>query len=103
MDDVGRVLKLRVAIDRSGDRKDWHLDYVRILNVRNGELYTFKYANWLSQTLGPQVSVADVPCTYQGAQLLQCTLQFLLHCIATAPLYSCDVLVLSTVIASYCN
>ena len=73
MDDVGRLLKLRLAIDRSGDRKDWHVDHVKIQNMRNGELYVFKYANWLSQTLGPQSTRVDLPCIYQGAQLIDCT------------------------------
>ncbi|KAH8871549.1 Lipoxygenase homology domain-containing protein 1 [Schistosoma japonicum] len=62
MENVGKLLKLRIGHDNQGKNKHWKLNYVEITVASTNQLYRFVYDDWLSLTYGKRKSLfVDLP------------------------------------------
>ncbi|KAK4470569.1 hypothetical protein MN116_006111 [Schistosoma mekongi] len=62
MENVGKLLKMRIGHDNQGKNRHWKLNYVEITVTSTNQLYRFVYDDWLSLTLGKRKSLfVDLP------------------------------------------
>ncbi|XP_018651766.1 putative loxhd1 [Schistosoma mansoni] len=62
MEDVGKLLKMRIGHDNQGKNKHWNLSCVEVTVANTNQLYRFVYDDWLSLTYGKRKSLwADLP------------------------------------------
>ncbi|CAH8570297.1 unnamed protein product [Schistosoma margrebowiei] len=62
MEDVGKLLKMRIGHDNQGKNKHWNLSCVEVTVANTNKLYRFVYNDWLSLTYGKRKSLwVDLP------------------------------------------
>lgn len=71
--DVGKLLKVRIAVDGKGTRHDWFLEKIIIRNMETHCVSVFKSNQWFSKTEGDGKLVKEIPAEVDGEELLKRT------------------------------
>jgi len=69
LDDVGKLLKARIAVDGKGTRPDWFLEKMIIRNMETHCVSVFKSNQWFSKT-GDGKLVQEIPAEVDGEEVL---------------------------------
>lgn len=69
-DDVGKLLKVRIAVDGKGTRPDWFLEKMIVRNMDTHSASVFKCNQWFSKTEGDGKLVKEIPAETDGEEML---------------------------------
>ncbi|XP_067839158.1 lipoxygenase homology domain-containing protein 1-like [Heptranchias perlo] len=72
--DIAPLRKIRIRTDAKGNRPDWFLDKVIMLNQSTEEMTTFTYNDWLSKTRGTKRStICELAAVIDGEEMVEKT------------------------------
>lgn len=73
LDDVGKLLKVRIAVDGKGTRPDWFLEKMIVRNMETHSASVFKCNQWFSKTEGEGKLIKELPAETDGEEMLSRT------------------------------
>ncbi|KAM9308372.1 oxygen-regulated protein 1 [Gastrophryne carolinensis] len=69
IENVGKIYKIRIGHDGTGDNPEWKLERITLKQMRSGETYQFEANRWLSRKHGNCELVCEIPVVKNGAHV----------------------------------
>ncbi|XP_070556277.1 uncharacterized protein [Ptychodera flava] len=68
VDNIGKLYKVRVSHDNSGDNPSWYLDKIVLVDKVNQSEVSFPCEKWLSREQDDEEIVRELPATHEGEE-----------------------------------
>ncbi|KAM4028013.1 oxygen-regulated protein 1 [Anomaloglossus baeobatrachus] len=66
---IGKLYKIRIGHDGSGDHHEWELKQIILKKMKNGKTFTFEANKWLSKNHGNGDLVCELPVVEDGTTI----------------------------------